>query len=92
VKGELLVILVLNNVIVFLPSEGCQCKEGITFYYSVEDQILFLAKNGKMFINNAFPGDLYRKLLKCVHKSICILRVKNKNLERDEIQLDLLKS
>jgi len=75
VKGELLVILVLNNVIVF--TDGCQCKEGITFYYSVKDQI---------------PGDLYRKLPKCVHKSICILRVKNKNLERDEIQLDLLKS
>jgi len=90
VKGELLVILVLNNVIVF--TDGCQCKEGITFYYSVKDQKLFLAKNCRMFINNAFPGDLYRKLPKCVHKSICILRVKNKNLERDEIQLDLLKS
>lgn len=54
-KGELLVILVLNNVIVF--TDGCQCKEGITFYYSVKDQKLFLAKNCKMFINNAFPGD-----------------------------------
>jgi len=90
VKGELLVILVLNNV-VFLPT-GLNVKKVSRSIILFKIKNYFWPKIGEMFINNAVPGDFFIENSRNVSIKYLHFESKNKNLERDEIQLDLLKS